>query len=210
MDKQFVIGIDEVGRGPVAGPVAVGVVAIERINHEMLQGLLEGMTDSKKLSEKKRDLFKAQLEELEKCGHVFQTVVFSSAQDIDMYGISKCIDTCTEGGLEKVMSQIAKKTGRSVSCDEVEVLLDGHLKAPERYLHQQSIIKGDEKEMTISAASVVAKVVRDEWMKKQAPKYPLYSLEKHKGYGTKAHMEVIEKEGMSPLHRRSFLKRFSK
>ncbi len=94
------------------------------------------------------------------------------------------------------------------NLERVEILLDGGLKAPEKFNNQKSIIRGDEQEFVIATASVLAKVVRDQKMKEYGLKFPQYLFEKHKGYGTKEHFVLIKKNGLSEIHRKTFLKKF--
>jgi ribonuclease HII len=202
---KYKIGIDEVGRGPVAGPVAVCATLIEIKNEAYLKKELEGMTDSKKLTEKRREKLFLKVKELKDCHMIFSSVVFVSAKDIDKIGIVPSIQKALDRALLNIFKN--EKT-KEIKLDDVKVLLDGGLKAPNKYQNQESIIKGDEKEFVISVASVTAKVLRDRKMKEYGNQFPQYFFEKHKGYGTKAHMEAIKKHGFSPLHRKTFLKKF--
>lgn len=189
--RRFLIGIDEAGRGPLAGPVSVGAVCVER-SFDMQ--LIPGARDSKKMSEKAREAVFAQMETLKKDGALRFAVAFSSAQVIDSRGIVPAI----RSALERVLSTL------DVSPDECEVLLDGGLKAPSHFTHQKTIIRGDDSEPVISLASIAAKVSRDRLMRREAQEFPEYGLEVHKGYGTKAHREAIQRLGLSPIHRASF------
>ncbi len=184
-----IIGIDEAGRGPLAGPVSVGgVLAPQNMNTKILKGI----KDSKKLSEKKRE------EWFEKIKDNFKySVVMVSPQDVDRIGISKSIQFAVNKVLDKL----------SMGKNKELVLLDGFLKAPEHFNNQKSFIKGDEKIPLISAASIMAKVLRDREMRRLHEVYPKYGLDRHKGYGTKAHFEAIEKYGILEIHRRSYLKK---
>ncbi|MEZ4195176.1 MAG: ribonuclease HII [Candidatus Paceibacterota bacterium] len=118
---------------------------------------------------------------------------------MDKIGITKAVRLGIERGLNKL----------KVDHKEVSVKLDGLLHAPAEYMNQETIIKGDAKEKVIGLASIMAKVTRDRVMVKMAKKYPVYQFEIHKGYGTKKHLEAIEKHGLSTVHRRSFCKRFN-
>jgi ribonuclease HII len=202
---KYKIGIDEVGRGPVAGPVAVCATFIEIVNQEYLIDELEGMTDSKKLSEKKRELLFEKVKKLKDFQMLFSSVVFVSARDIDAIGIIQSIQKALDKSLENIFKN---KELAGVSFNQVQILLDGGLHADEKFVNQETIIKGDEKEFTIATASVTAKVLRDRKMKEYGNQFPQYLFEKHKGYGTKVHMEAIQKHGFSVLHRKSFLKKF--
>ncbi len=180
---KYVIGIDEVGRGPIAGPVTVCACMIS----SDIAKKYKGIKDSKKLTQKRREEIYKEIQ-----GLVEYKVTSISAKEIDEKGISFCIKK-------------ALATSISIFPKETKVLLDGGLKAPPEYKDQKTIIKGDEKEVSIALASILAKVTRDRYMAKMALKYPLYGLEGHKGYGTRKHYESIQKYGPSPLHRRSFL-----
>ncbi|MEI6400241.1 MAG: ribonuclease HII [bacterium] len=194
---NMVIGIDEVGRGPVAGPVTV--CAFVFLDEKLAKKKnLHNSKDSKKLTEKKRNEWFVQIRQWQKEGKCDFVVTSVSAQMIDKIGIVPSIQKALNMSLKKLVPR---------SCQlEPHILLDGGLKAPKEYAHQKTIIKGDEKESVIAMASIVAKVTRDGYMRKMATKYPEYGFEKHVGYGTKAHYEAIKKYGMTPLHRRTFLR----
>ncbi len=199
MAIKYIIGIDEVGRGPLAGPVAVCAFKMPVKFNTKQFGELK---DSKKLAPEKREEIFARLKELKTprggASGIDYFVCYESAKRIDKIGISKAIRNCLEKALAKL----------NVKPNECKVLLDGGLKAPEKYKNQKTIIKGDEKERTIAFASIVAKVSRDTLMCRLAKKYPKYNFEIHKGYGTKKHCEAIRKNGLSAEHRRSFCENF--
>ena len=197
MVKKVFIGIDEVGRGPLAGPVAVCTFAW--LSGGWFPKELEGIKDSKKLSEKKREEWFAKIQQFKKEGKCDFEVEFKSAKYIDTNGISKAIRECVRLCLEKLELDI-KKT---------HVLLDGGLKAPEEFLFQETIIKGDARECVISAASIIAKVTRDKLMVRLSKKYPQYGFDIHKGYGTLFHRTSIRKNGISKEHRRTFVKKLT-
>jgi ribonuclease HII len=189
---KFIVGIDEAGRGPLAGPVTVGLV---RIPVDFNWELVSGVRDSKKISERKRDVIYKRVLELhvqKKLSYVVKSV---SAASIDSKGISPAIRRAIEAGIS------------DLECDPADtfIKLDGSLYAPAEF-KQETIIKGDDKEMVIGLASIMAKVTRDRYMVGQDAKYPMYGLAQHKGYGTKAHREAIAKHGFSPIHRRSYCK----
>ena len=196
--KTNTFGIDEAGRGPLAGPVAIAVFGMKA--GFKLKGFPKGR-DSKKMSEAEREKWFMIFEGEKKKGNVFYEVALPSASVIDTKGIVGAIKKGMEVCLKKLES--AGIAGGN-SC----ILLDGSLKAPERFAFQKTIIKGDEKEPLIACASIVAKVTRDRYMKKVAKKYPGYGFEIHKGYGTAKHRAQIKKLGLSPIHRKSFLSRF--
>jgi len=200
---KFIVGIDEAGRGPLAGPVCVGAVGtaaisnfqfpiskkIQNSNFTLLNPkLLNNIKDSKKLSAKKREeWFKILRENPEfECHHIFV-----SNEAIDKFGIRKAVIF----GAEKVLEKFSRQPDL--------VLLDGSLYAPEKY-NQETIIKGDEKIPLISAGSIVAKVSRDRVMISMHKKYPEYCFNEHKGYGTKKHFEKIIKHGFCEIHRKTF------
>lgn len=196
----FTIGIDEVGRGPIAGPVAVGAFTF-------LDGKAKrrfrGVKESKQLTEAQREYWFGVIEAATKKGLADFCVTFQSEKVIDRKGLSYAIRTA----LFVSLSTIARRNG--ILFEQAKVLLDGGLKAPITYSNQKIIIKGDEKEMTIALASICAKVLRDRKMNKLAKKYPEYGFERHKGYGTSSHYRAIRTHGVLPTHRKSFLKNFS-
>ena len=192
---KYIIGIDEVGRGPLAGPVAVCAFKMPVNFNAKFFGKNK---DSKKLTPEKREEIFVRLKILKKEKVVDYFVSYESAKRIDTVGLSKAIKNC----LEKSLSKLKVKPERCL------VLLDGGLKAPKKYINQKTIIRGDEKERAIAFASIVAKVSRDALMCKLAKKYPEYCFEIHKGYGTKKHCESIRKNGLSAEHRRCFCKNF--
>jgi ribonuclease HII len=220
---KFLIGIDEAGRGPLAGPVAVGVFCVR--SRKTLK-MFKGVRDSKKLTETAREAFFLKIKEAKKAGHVHYAISFSSAGIIDKKGIVTTIKSALNRSLKKVersfiqgelanscLAQPLYKAHaegspmyRVLSLGNCKVLLDGSLKAPLRYVNQKTIIGGDDIEPIISLASICAKVLRDRKMTRLAKKYPYYGFEVHKGYGTKAHYKAIKKYGFSKEHRRSFLK----
>ncbi len=188
--KTWLVGVDEAGRGPLAGPVAVGVVAVPtRLN---LVEIFPGLNDSKKLSEAKREEIYKEAQRLARLGVLRYIVGLSSAGYIDTHGITLAVR-------RKVWSGV-----RSVATPEDSfVKLDGLLVAPPEY-RQKTIIKGDALEPVISLASVMAKVRRDRLMKRLAKEYPAWGFEVHKGYGTQRHRDAIGEHGLCELHRRSF------
>ncbi len=198
---KFVIGIDEVGRGPLAGPVSVCILAMTVENYEFFKKLKQrkNLRDSKKLSEKQRNEWFREIIIWQEQGFLNFDYETKSAADIDKFGISVVIKKCIEKGLEKL----------KIKTDD-QILLDGSLYAPEKFKNQKTIIRGDEKESIISLASIVAKVMRDKFMVNLAKKYPEYSFEVNKGYGTAAHCQAIKKHGLSSVHRKSFCKNFAK
>ena len=198
---KYIIGIDEVGRGPLAGPVCLCAVRVEAGMYKRLQkntNLPALGRDSKKLSKKDREKYAKVLKSLMSKRHFdtkFSYVICSvSNVVIDTKGLSFAI--------KKAISKCLLTPG--VSWNDT-VLLDGGLKVPIEFKNQQTIIKGDEKHSVIAWASILAKVHRDNYMTKMAKKYQEYGFESHMGYGTKVHRDAIKKHGPSPIHRKSFL-----
>ncbi|HEV7121196.1 MAG TPA: ribonuclease HII [Candidatus Paceibacterota bacterium] len=188
----YIVGVDEAGRGPLAGPVAVGVVKVKE-GYDLLEAF-PGLNDSKKLSEKKREALFAKLQEEIKAGNVQAIVCLSSEKLIDEKGIAHAVRSALARGVRKLLPD----------PEEGKVLLDGSLKAPPEY-SQETIIGGDATVPAIMLASVAAKVTRDRLMKKLALEHPLYGFEIHKGYGTKAHLAAIRAHGQCAIHRATFI-----
>lgn len=209
MEKKYIIGIDEAGRGPIAGPVSVGAFgAEEKVGKWIIKNLFQGkLRDSKKLSPTKREEIYKKLVALKKQNKVYFAVTHVSNQIIDKRGISYAVRKGINSVLEKLSpSPNPLPKGEGTKNQKTEIRLDGLLKAPEEYKNQKTIIKGDEKDVFIACASIVAKVSRDRLMCKLAPKYPHYSFEIHKGYGTAPHRSLIYKLGLSAIHRHTFCK----
>ena len=191
---RFLIGVDEAGRGPLAGPVAVGIVAV----HEGFDVAKEfpGVADSKKLSEKRREEIFKMLEARAILGDVRFVVEFEDSETIDREGIAPSVKKALFRGVNFLVSKYG--------FTKPTILLDGALHAPGEYT-QETIINGDELVPLISLASIAAKVTRDRLMKELALQFPQYGFEKHKGYGTKAHYAALAEHGPCAIHRRSFL-----
>ncbi|MES3031071.1 MAG: ribonuclease HII [Patescibacteria group bacterium] len=188
----YTIGIDEVGRGPIAGPVAVGAFVFLK---PKAKKLFKGVKESKQLSENKREEWFRKILEVQKSGQADFCVTFQSEKVIDTKGLSFAIKKCLETSLNSL----------GIDPEKCQVLLDGGLKAPAKYGNQKTIIKGDTKEITIALASICAKVLRDRKMRVFAKKYPNYGFDIHKGYGTRAHYEALEKYSFSGIHRKTFI-----
>lgn len=200
---RFTLGVDEAGRGPLAGPVSVGVVIVPE-GFDVTKAF-PGVADSKTLSEAKREKIYNMLVVRNMLGDVRFTVEFEGAETIDREGIvpsvrralDRGIDTLTRGTLVSTRVPLVQKS-------DFHILLDGSLRAPAEY-SQETIIHGDALIPIISLASIAAKVERDRLMVELAKEYPEYGFETHKGYGTKAHYEALVKYGLSAVHRRSFI-----
>jgi len=191
--------IDEVGRGPLAGPVTAAIVVIKNpLRTDSLNSFiqikryLEKVKDSKQLSEKQRE----EIFEAVKDTSCFQwRVSFVSSEVIDRINIWQATLLVWQRCLEKM---------KSIGQNPDFLFLDGKFTLERVKIPQQSIVKGDEKIFLLSLASIIAKVTRDRWMKKLDQRYPQYGFAQHKGYGTKFHLERLKKYGPSPIHRRSF------
>ncbi|MFT7328042.1 MAG: ribonuclease HII [Crocinitomicaceae bacterium] len=193
---KYIVGIDEVGRGPLAGPVVVGAfcVASEDVKAVLLS--LDGITDSKKLTAKKREIYAEKIKELQKQDLVQVAISGVSAKVIDEQGIVPAINSALVSSLKKI----------DVNPEEVFIYLDGGLYAPQQYLYQETVVKGDSKIWQIGAASVIAKVMRDKKMIEFGKKNPEYGFENHKGYGTQRHRDAIRKHGVIDIHRKTWIK----
>lgn len=199
---MFIVGIDEVGKGPLAGPVAVGVVIFDTKNEKNLKKFLKDVKDSKKLTGTKREEIFQKIEQLNKLKgfHILRYIVrYASNKVIDKKGINWAIKSCIDKSFKKLQEEL------SLNSNNTKILLDGGLKAPSYFKNQKTIIRGDDKEFSISLASIIAKVERDNFMKKMDIKYPGYYFHINKGYGTKKHMEMINKKGLSPIHRKTWV-----
>ena len=182
---SVICGVDEAGRGPLAGPVYAAAVILPK--HLQIPGL----NDSKKLSDKRRrELFPVICEQALAYG-----IGFATEQEIDEINILQA----TFLAMERAMAQL--------KCPPELALIDGN-RHKDFGLPVKTIVKGDSRSANIAAASVLAKVSRDDWMISMAEKYPEYGFEIHKGYGTRAHYEALEAHGPCPIHRMSFLKKF--
>ena len=180
---QLICGIDEAGRGPLAGPVFAAAVILP----EGLEDL--GINDSKKLSEKKRDLLFEQIKEKA----VDYSIASASEKEIDEINILNATFLAMKRAVERL------------SVKPEIALVDGNRK-PGTGIEELTIVKGDAKSISIAAASILAKVSRDRYLTELDRQYPQYQFAKHKGYPTKLHYDMIKQYGVSPVHRLSFLK----
>ena len=183
---KVVCGIDEAGRGPLAGPVHAAAVILP-IGLE-----IEGLNDSKKLTEKKREqLFDVICEKA-----IDYSIGVATEKEIDEINILNATFLAMHRAVE----------GLKIKPDYA--LIDGNQYPKIPFVTEETVVKGDAKSMSIAAASILAKVSRDRFMLEKAKEYPEYCFEKHKGYGTKVHYEAIKEFGPSPIHRLTFLKKF--
>lgn len=182
---DMICGVDEAGRGPLAGPVYAAAVILPKHLH------IPGLNDSKKLSDKRRrELYPIICDQALAYG-----IGFATEQEIDEINILQA----TFLAMERAMAQLKIRPDLA--------LIDGN-RQKDFGLPVKTIVKGDSRSANIAAASVLAKVSRDDWMISMAEKYPEYGFEIHKGYGTRAHYQALEVYGPSPIHRMSFLKKF--
>lgn len=181
---SLVCGVDEAGRGPLAGPVCAAAVILPR-------GLeIPGLNDSKKLSEKKRE----ELYDVIKENAITYGIAFADVAEIEEHNIL----AATFIAMNRAIAQLEPKPDIA--------LIDGN-RTHGIEMYSRSVVKGDSKCADIAAASVLAKVTRDRYMMEMAEKYPQYHFDKHKGYGTKLHYEALHEFGPSEIHRLSFLKK---
>ncbi len=183
---KYVAGLDEVGRGPLAGPVVAACVMLNDKSKTLK--CFKGINDSKKLSEKKREDFYKILTD---CKNVKWGIGIVSEKVIDKINILEAT---------KMAMQLAIK---DLGFNADFLLLDGNFKIKSD-VPQKSIIKGDQRVISISAASIIAKVTRDKIMEKYDKKYPQYGFGRHKGYPTEFHIKMLQKYGACPIHRKSF------
>ena len=188
-EKGDILGVDEAGRGPLAGPVVAAAVKI----HEY-HDFFEMINDSKKLSEKKREeLFDKILT------YCDVGVGIASVEEIDEVNILEA----TFIAMNRAIEDVSKNSDITFNT----VLVDGNKLIKKYNGKQEFLVKGDAKSLSIAAASIIAKVTRDRIMLKFAEIYPEYHFEKHKGYGTKLHREILLEKGVLPIHRKTFLKK---
>ena len=185
-EVKYICGIDEAGRGPLAGPVVIAAVIMPR------NSMIEGVNDSKKVSEKKRE-------------KLYEEITSSS--------IAWAVGIIDQNEIDDINILNATKKGLTQALTELEqgpdiILVDALTKIDTLGIPYESIIKGDAKSYSIAAASIVAKVTRDRIMRQWDEIYPQYGFEKHKGYGTAAHIAAIKEYGLCPIHRKSFTTHF--
>lgn len=207
MKQKYIIGIDEVGRGPLAGPVTVATLAAPYNLKLKIKNLKLPLRDSKKLSPKQREIWFKWIKKQK----IPLAIAGISPKIIDKINISRAANLAATRCVIKLITNNKRLTTKN--C---KIFLDGglylnqqqttHNKRLNKKFETKTIIRGDEKIPAIALASIVAKVHRDKLMKKMGKKFPQYGFEKHKGYGTKLHYKNIKKYGISEIHRKSFLK----
>ncbi len=199
---KCVVGLDEAGRGPLAGPVVAGAVCVSSSSYKFIK--LKGINDSKKLSEKQREFF---YEKLTNDKNIQWGIGIVSEKIIDKINILEA----TKLAMQKAVEVCLKSRDREITDTAVFLLIDGNFKIYTRRLprgfcepKQKSIIKGDQKVFSIAAASIIAKVTRDRIMQKMHKKYPQYGFNLHKGYGTVLHIKNLKMFGGCAIHRKTF------
>lgn len=184
---KLVCGVDEAGRGPLCGPVVAAAVILNK------DEMIEGVNDSKKLSEKKRENL--------------YDIITKKALAVGV-GISD-VDIIEDINILNATKLAMKQAINNLKINPDFVLIDGN-QMIDIDIDAQTVVSGDAKSESIAAASIIAKVTRDRLLKDYDKKYPEYGFAKHKGYGTKAHIEAIKKYGLTPIHRKSFCSKFIK
>ncbi|MBQ3937360.1 MAG: ribonuclease HII [Ruminococcus sp.] len=184
-NSKIVCGCDEAGRGPLAGDVFAAAVVFDE------NTVIEGINDSKKLTEKKREKLFDEIKEKA----LYWSIKTASVEEIEKLNILNCAMLAMKRAVEDL----------PVKPDIC--LIDGN-KTPELDVKAEAVVGSDAKSQSIAAASILAKVARDRYMLEMAKQYPQWQFERHKGYGTKLHYEMIDKYGESPIHRPSFLKKY--
>ncbi len=198
-EKGLIFGLDEVGRGPLAGPVVAGGVCLIA-NIEIPEEIVKQVNDSKKLTSKKRKVI---IEKIKKIPGIEFVIAETSEKEIDRVNILQA----TLNAFRKVVLLLEEKIGKKPSL----ILIDGNKKILNLDGYkQETVTRGDLKIFSIALASIVAKEYRDDLMIKYSKKYPKYFFEEHKGYGTKKHYEMIDLFGSCDLHRKTFLKKLNK
>ena len=186
--RAVIVGVDEVGRGPLAGPVTAAAVFVDR--QKITSDLLTKIDDSKKIPQKQRATLSKQIEGIAIIG-----IGWASSSEIDQLNILEATMLAMQRAIFSLRKQII--------LDPDYILIDGN-KVPRLDFPSKAIVRGDEKSISIAAASIVAKSKRDAFMTSLSKLYPYYGWEKNAGYGTREHLAAIEREGITVHHRRSF------
>ena len=183
---NYICGIDEAGRGPLCGPVVASAVILDK------DIIIEGVNDSKKLTEKKRE-------------ELYDKIMSKALSvGVGMADINEIEELNILGATKLAMTRAVE----NLKIKPDYVLIDGNQNVKTIEIEQQTLVSGDSKSLSIACASIIAKVTRDRLLRDMDEKYPEYGFAKHKGYGTKAHIEAIKKYGITDIHRPSFCKKF--
>lgn len=188
-----IVGVDEVGRGPLAGPVVAAAVTLNPLDYP------DGLDDSKKLIPEKRERLDAQI----RASALAFSIISAGSAEIDALDIRKATLICMAKAVQEVATHLERQNLWVLVDGKDRILLDDHLDI----VGQDAIVKGDALSLSVAAASIIAKVHRDNLMREYAKQYPAYGLETHFGYGTPAHLQALKEHGPCPIHRRSFIQR---
>lgn len=191
--KRFLIGVDEAGRGPVAGPVVSCACFIKDYSIPLLLQI----KDSKKLSSSEREKIFSQIIRTKDISFYFS---YATPQEIDSINILNA----TLLSMKRSVEGLIKRNLFSCQSQDILVIVDGNRKIKDLNFENIPVVKGDDKSAVIGCASIIAKVIRDRWMDYYDTLYPYYGFKKHRGYPTSYHIEMIRKYGLSPIHRVSF------
>lgn len=189
---RYYAGIDEAGRGPIAGPVAVGVVLVPA-NFDTRA--VAAVRDSKQLPQGKRESWLEELKQRHRAHELQFAVAFATQKYIDRHGIRAALGWAVTRALREVQAP----------ADDTHVRLDGALTAPQHYVRQETLAGGDRRDPLISFAAIAAKVRRDEKLVQASRRFPQYGFERHKGYGTRQHYAAIRQHGLCSFHRKTFI-----
>ncbi len=196
---KYLIGIDEVGRGSLAGPVIVAAILFNKKKLKELNRRFKNLKIELRDSKKLNCLQRQKIYDIIKKSSVIFSVSSSSHKFINKRNINNAIFSAAKRALKKIIEKNQAKN--------YKVIIDGNLKIPNLEICQETVIKGDEKLFSIACASIVAKVIRDRIMIRLSNKYPEYYFFKNKGYGTKDHIEILKNKGYCEIHRQNFLKK---
>ncbi|MCX6788797.1 MAG: ribonuclease HII [Candidatus Jorgensenbacteria bacterium] len=212
---KWIIGIDEVGRGALAGPVTVGIFAIHSKNSKLIKSSGLTLRDSKKLSALQREVWVRHMNLWKKEGRdVYFATCSMSHKVVDKINVAEAANKAATRALDKLLIDSA------INPNNAKVFLDGGLYIKDKYLiknrgmarklpKSETLIKGDENVPVIALASILAKVTRDRKLTKLDAEYPVYKFATHKGYGTKVHIRAIKANGISDIHRLTFTKKWA-
>ncbi len=211
---EWIVGVDEVGRGPLAGPVMVCVFTLPQ-NAKWFKEIKLPLRDSKKLSAVQRELWLKEIKKAVKRGEAFYVVKSVGVKTIDKINIKQAADLAATRAFQQLIFNISKSDQKDrvfkkfayanvLKMEKMEVILDAGLRINLPGLKQRSLPKADEKFPVVSLASIVAKVKRDKYMELLDKKYPGYGFAKNKGYGTAEHYKALKKLGLSAVHRLTF------
>lgn len=202
----FVIGVDEAGRGPLAGPVVASATTVRNFQFPISNFQTEEeeqewklVRDSKTLSEKQRERAFEFVQE-----NFFVGIGIVHPETIDRMNILEATFLAMKEAVADVKRAIGAERGAAAAAEDMMLLVDGNMRIPNLSVAQEAVVDGDARVRSVAAASIVAKVTRDRMMLEYERAYPAYGFERHKGYGTKEHMDALRRHGACPIHRMSF------